>query len=119
MKALPKVQYAFIWPMWIRESWDPISLDLSDTIQDDRIVFWLRKDGYFQGSEWIWNAKQYYTCTSCAEANESWDSSEFRPLESGEIPLHIEEEIKEHVSNHVKFGTWGVSKWRARQKEKK
>ena len=118
MKALPTVTYAFIWPMWLRQpfSGDAIPVELSEIVQDDRIVFFLKQEGYMQENEWYWKNKVRYICMSCAEANEKWETSEFKILESGNIPLHIEEEIRDHVDNHVKFGTWGVMKWRERGK---
>jgi hypothetical protein len=111
MKSLPTVTYSFVWPMWLQNPYKT-GLELSDIVQENRIVFFLKQKGYMQDDEWVWDNKKHYVCMSCAEANIDWVSSEFRITGLGNVPNHIEEELVEHVDSHVKLGSWGVSHYR-------
>ena len=114
MEFLNTVTFAFIWPLWLDRDYD---LKEPFLIDDYKIAFFLSKTGYFQGEEYVWRPDYRYKCMACAEANTEWQTSSFKPVSTPkQIPYHIEEELKEHVDNHVKLGTWGAMLYKRRHK---
>ncbi len=106
------VVYSFIWPIWLDsfDSKDPIAFT-----SDYKIVFYASKQGYFQGDDYVWKKDLQYKCMSCAEANVDWSSSSFKTVGyEPQVPWHIEEELQDHVDNHVKLGTWGAMLYKRR-----
>ncbi len=112
MEALNTVTYAFIWPLWLDYPFEKSPIDY---VVDNKIVFWLNGESYVQEDDIVRTSRYKYRCLACEEANTEWLSDWFKPVNNGkQIPFHIEDQMRDHVNQHVKFGIWGAMLYKKR-----
>ena len=106
------VTFAFIWPLWLDYPFEQSPLEVAT---DNKISFWVQGESYIQEDEIVRTSKYRYRCIACEEANTKWFSDWFLPVGKPKlIPFHVQDEMRDHVNQHVKFGVWGAMLYKRR-----